>query len=525
MPLKLSPTQVAFNARDDGKFNKPFTEQVDFFQQKLNLPTERFDDILKDAHDRAFVVAGAMKADLLNDLRQAVDRSIAEGKSIQWFRKEFDNIVAKHGWTGWTGEGTKAGRDWRTRVIYRTNLSTSYAAGRWQQLNDPDLLKRRPYWKYIHNDTVQHPRPLHQSWSGMVLKHDDPFWQTHFPPNGWGCRCRVTSVSTSEYKGHPAPDDGTYIYKSKDGTEHVLPKGIDYGWDYAPGASLSESIKPVVAPKVATLPKPLAEALQKDLSSVVSRPSPASLDEFIAAGRAKTEAIMQAAGESAQGFRRELLRQLAAEVGTADTVAVKVYGTRNGAARAVEKASQMLPNSWTQAMDGFGQLQVRQTAGRAFQKSLAGDYSGRLLNLKRLGFGIQPGSKNPGFIATRAGNIATALHELLHRMQAADPKLDGLFQALHDRRTAGDKLQRLRDIYPQFNYRNDEVAREDHYIHAYFGKVYNQGALEVMTMAIDSVMARVDPLIPNSEAPFKDLLERDRELFDLVIGVLFYYAP
>jgi hypothetical protein len=285
MGLKLSPTQIAFNARGDGKFNKPFTEQVDFFRQKLNLPTERFDDILKDAHDRSFVVAGAMKADLLNDLRQAVDRSIVEGKSIQWFRAEFDNIVAKNGWTGWTGEGTKAGRDWRTRVIYRTNLSTSYAAGRWQQLNDPDLLKRRPYWKYIHNDTVLNPRPLHQSWSGMVLRHDDPFWQTHFPPNGWGCRCRVTAVRESEYKDHPAPDDGTYIYKDKAGNEHVLPKGIDYGWDYAPGASLSGSIKPVVNQKLNALPKPLAEALAADVKSV----NPARVFEAQATAKAAAQ--------------------------------------------------------------------------------------------------------------------------------------------------------------------------------------------------------------------------------------------
>ncbi len=267
MPLKLSPTQTAFNARGDGKFNKPFAEQVDFFQQKLNLQTERYDDILKSAHDRAFVVAGAMKADLLNDLRVAVERSIVEGKSIGWFRKEFDNIVAKNGWQGWTGEGTKAGRDWRTRVIYRTNLSASYAAGRWQQLKDPDLLKLRPFWKYVHNDTVQNPRPLHQSWSGMVLRHDDPFWQTHFPPNGWGCRCRVTAVSAREYKGHPAPDDGTYIYKSKDGTEHVLPKGIDYGWDYAPGASLADAVDPVVVRKAVTLPPKLAEDLKKDIAA------------------------------------------------------------------------------------------------------------------------------------------------------------------------------------------------------------------------------------------------------------------
>ena len=291
MPLKISPTQAAFNARGDGTFNKPFAEQVDFIQQKLNLPTERYDDILKSAHDRAFVVAGAMKADLLNDLRQAVDRSIAEGKSIQWFRKEFDNIVAKHGWTGWTGEGTKAGRDWRTRVIYRTNLSTSYAAGRWQQLNDPDLLKRRPYWKYIHNDTVLHPRPLHQSWSGMVLRHDDPFWQTHFPPNGWGCRCRVTAVSAREYKGHPAPDDGTYIYKSKDGVEHVLPKGIDYGWDYAPGASLSTPLQDFAQKKAADLPAKIAQDFSKSVGQ--ARELPSIGRSFTLPSRGKTRDVAQ----------------------------------------------------------------------------------------------------------------------------------------------------------------------------------------------------------------------------------------
>ena len=254
MSLKLSPTQVAFNARGDGSFKLPFQEQIDFFRQKENLPTEHYDDIKGAAHDRAFVVAGATKAELLNDLRKAVDKAIAEGKTIGWFRKEFEAIVQKHGWEGWTGSDTKAGRDWRTRVIYKTNLSASYAAGRWQQLHDPDLLKSRPFWKYIHNDTVMHPRPLHLAWSGTVLRYDDPWWQTHFAPNGWGCRCRITAVTADEYKGLPAPDNGTYIYKDRAGVDHVLPKGIDYGWDYAPGASLSTPLKGIIDRKITGLP-------------------------------------------------------------------------------------------------------------------------------------------------------------------------------------------------------------------------------------------------------------------------------
>ncbi|WP_052166506.1 phage minor head protein [Methylobacter tundripaludum] len=271
MPLKLSPTQAAFNARGDGKFNLTFQEQVDFFRKKLNLPTEHYDDIIGAAHDRAFVVAGAAKADLLNDLRGAVDKAIAEGKSIQWFRKNFDGIVQQHGWEGWTGSDTKAGRDWRTRVIYRTNLSTSYAAGRYSQLTHPDLLQSRPYWKYIHNDTVSHPRPLHQSWSGTVLRYDDPFWQTHFPPNGWGCRCRIAAVPASDYHGHPAPDDGTYEKIDRNGEIHTLPKGVDYGWDYAPGASVVQQ-NGFIDAKAKSLPPKLGKAFKEDVGSIKPKP-------------------------------------------------------------------------------------------------------------------------------------------------------------------------------------------------------------------------------------------------------------
>ncbi len=247
MPLQLSPTQIAFNARGDGRFNRPFAEQVAFFRQKINMPTERYDDALKSAHDRAFVVAGAMKADLLQDLRDAIDQAIRDGKSIGWFRKEFERITQKHGWLDYTGSETQKGRAWRTRVIYRTNIASSYAAGRYQQLKDPDLLKSRPYWKYVHNDTVEHPRPLHVSWSGLVLRHDDPWWDIHYPPNGWGCRCQVVAVTAEEYHGAKPKDEGVYTRVDSAGNKHVIPKGIDFGWDYAPGQSNAPLLRSVIA--------------------------------------------------------------------------------------------------------------------------------------------------------------------------------------------------------------------------------------------------------------------------------------
>ncbi|MDP2830185.1 MAG: phage minor head protein [Sulfuricellaceae bacterium] len=251
----------------------PFQEQIEFFRKKLNLPTARWDDILKSAHDRAFMVAGAMNADLLDDLRQAVDGAIAGGDTLQDFRKKFKSIAGKHGWTGWTGEGTKAGEAWRTKVIYQTNVASSHAAGRWQQLNDPGLLKARPYWRYIHNDSVLSPRPHHKAWGdrGLTLPHDHPFWKTHFPPNGWGCRCRVMAVVNPSPSGGGVGEgvngDATEPPEDWDKRDSVgnLP-GIDKGWDYAPGANADMPLRQMVQDKLVKYPAAIARALTADIN-------------------------------------------------------------------------------------------------------------------------------------------------------------------------------------------------------------------------------------------------------------------
>jgi Phage Mu protein F like protein len=234
--MATSNTAASASSGQAFGFGTPFVEQLDFFLKKLALPSERWDDIQKSAHDRAFIVAGASKADLLNDLQAAIGKRIADGKGLEAFRTEFADIVKKHGWTGWTGEGTKAGEAWRTRIIYSTNMSTSYAAGRWQQLNDPALLKLRPYWQYKHSDSVAHPRPHHKAWNGITLPYDHPFWKTHFAPNGWLCHCRIIAVDEATYlqalaEGKGVPPEGWDTLDPKTGA----PLGIDKGFDYAPG--------------------------------------------------------------------------------------------------------------------------------------------------------------------------------------------------------------------------------------------------------------------------------------------------
>jgi hypothetical protein len=222
------------------------------------------------------MVAGAYKADLLADLREIVDQAITQGTTLQEFRKGFDDIVEKHGWN------YNGGRNWRTRVIYETNLRTSYQAGRYAQMKNPALLRVNKYWRYVHSDLVVTPRPEHLAWDGLVLPHDDPFWNTHFPPNGWGCKCRVVSISERQMRqlGKSEPDRAPQIeYEQKTvGTRGpsprtvMVPKGIDPGWDYAPGATVADRVRREIAAKRAALPDSIGDQLNNSIANIPEPP-------------------------------------------------------------------------------------------------------------------------------------------------------------------------------------------------------------------------------------------------------------
>ena len=214
----------------------PFKEQIAFFERKYNQNTQGWTDVYAAEHEWAFTVAGANSLAIVEDFRKAVDKAIRDGTTLEEFRKDFDHIVAKHGWAH------NGGRDWRSKVIYDTNLATSYAAGRWEQLQNA------PYWEYEHADWVEHPRPEHLAWNGLVLARDDPFWQQHFPPNGWGCQCTVRGRWSRDLEkmGKTGPDpspavklvEHTIGKNSPQGPRVVqVPEGIDPGFEYAPGSA------------------------------------------------------------------------------------------------------------------------------------------------------------------------------------------------------------------------------------------------------------------------------------------------
>lgn len=248
-------------------FNKPFPEQVTSFLLRMaNLvPTAAWDDMQKSAHDSGFMVAGAMKADLLEDLAKAVSAAISDGESLEQFRGRFRDIVQTRGWHGWTGEGTKRGEAWRTKVIYRTNMATSYASGRRAQL----IAGNYPFWVYRHGGS-ENPRLAHLSWNGLVLPPDHPFWISHSPVNGWGCSCYILGARSAAAARRLGGDPDKRLPANWQQLDPKTgePIGIGKGWGYAPGGTMSDTINSLKG-KLDTLPDQLAtDMLQSWLKSV-----------------------------------------------------------------------------------------------------------------------------------------------------------------------------------------------------------------------------------------------------------------
>lgn len=243
-------------------FRRPFPQQIAAFRLRLaNLvPTAKWDDLWQDQHNTGFMVAGATKADLLKDLGEAMRKAIEDGTSLEEFRRDFRRIVEDRGWHGWTGEDTARGRAWRTRVIYRTNMRTSYMAGRFAQLTDGNFA----FWIYRHGGSAE-PRLHHLSWDGIALPPDHPFWTTHFPPNGWGCSCYVLGARSRDgvrRRGGDPDKDLPENWRLLDGKTGA-PKGIDRGWAYAPGASVAETVS-TLAENIERLPEQLSAAVIRD---------------------------------------------------------------------------------------------------------------------------------------------------------------------------------------------------------------------------------------------------------------------
>lgn len=121
-----------------------------------------------------------------------------------------------------------------------------------------------------------------------------------------------------------------------------------------------------------------------------------------------------------------------------------------------------------------------------------------------------------GDIHINAGsNVPTIIHEIGHTIEytrGAAYRAKRL--AYFNSRTEGDKVEKLKDIYPNSGYGQKEVAKKDKWQSAYTGKIYDfdsdtNSSSELISMGIEQLY----------ESPSKFVRE-DPEFFDFIVSYL-----
>lgn len=179
----------------------------------------------EDARAKGFTVAKFSTLQACQQVQAAIDEALMGGQTLDEFESRYQALLAAEGMTPESPAYIE--------TVFRNNVQTAYAVGRYTQLRAADTMSRRPYWLYDAVDDAR-VRPAHKAMDRKVYPADHPVWDVWYPPNGHRCRCSVRALTAAELAGlglEVATDFPARQVKRVDGSmgpkEMVLP---DEGW-------------------------------------------------------------------------------------------------------------------------------------------------------------------------------------------------------------------------------------------------------------------------------------------------------
>ena len=197
----------------------PDEAAADYIRGKAVADPKNFGNLPAQLKQRAFTVAGIEQMDVLRRMRDIIAR-LPEGTSWDEAKRGLAAEISPF-LDVEDGKRAKAARA-RAEFMLRTHGFQAYAVSRHQQ--QMEVAKDFPYWKYeTVGDTKV--RASHAALDGKVLRADDPWWKTHYPPWDWGCRCIVVpldeedaqEIGISEHNDMPTPErSGTFAFDPTD---------------------------------------------------------------------------------------------------------------------------------------------------------------------------------------------------------------------------------------------------------------------------------------------------------------------
>ncbi len=230
-----------------------------------------------------FTVSRLANLDILEAMRDGITKNVNGDLSRRDWSKNAEQLLRDAGWWGKkevldpaSGEMVTTTFDpARLKLIFDTNTRMAYSAGLWGRIERNK--KTHPHIRYI-TKRDEKVRLSHRAWDNLTLPVDHPFWKTHFPPNGWRCRCRAMSISQAEYDKGLSPNGETLnktapeiVYRDwinkRTGAVERVPAGIDPGFAYNPGIARNSNLANVALAKMQTATPLLAAQTMREIAT------------------------------------------------------------------------------------------------------------------------------------------------------------------------------------------------------------------------------------------------------------------
>lgn len=162
----------------------PFEEAEKFFKSRVSLTKKEWLDLEPKLRFRAFTIAALGDPDIIDKVRTRMIAQLKTGSTLESFWN-LEKVEAM------AGVSKKSPFYWET--VYRTNMQTSYNAGRAMEYQ-----KTQPeYLEFVGIEDERQTSVCAQR-SGIILPATHPFWSTNWPPLHFNCRSTVRGVFKEE---------------------------------------------------------------------------------------------------------------------------------------------------------------------------------------------------------------------------------------------------------------------------------------------------------------------------------------
>ena len=175
----------------------PYDDATEYYRKRLALTDDQVERIRHVYGNEAVRVTRSASEVLEGKASQAIQESLEAGEHVKDATARLQ--------AAFEASGVVPQNSFLMETLFRTQTAIAYSAGTANFYARPEMQEIITGYRYYATMDGR-VRPSHASWNGFEGPKDHQFFEDHFPPCGWGCRCSILRLFTPYEPENNSPD-------------------------------------------------------------------------------------------------------------------------------------------------------------------------------------------------------------------------------------------------------------------------------------------------------------------------------